>query len=222
MGPNRHTLFAAERMSRMDRPLRVGIALYNAGYYHAAHDAWEPVWLELPDGEDERLLHGLIQYTAAIHHARHRNWAGATGLAASAREYLDGLPAAYRGVDLVAVGRTLDALGDDPEWIERTRPPRLTRRGEVVSLPDLDTEGCLVAAPILASAGSYDADLVERACGYAREAFDAGESGPFLALCTDFVRDPSHRDLVYGRLADHVSRRRSRERDVEGLFDPGS
>lgn len=205
----------------MDRALRVGIALYNAGHYHAAHDAWEPVWLDLHDGDDERLLHGLIQYTAAIHHARTRNWAGATGLAASAREYLSGLPASYRGVDLAPIRRTLRTLADDPEWIERARPPLLTHRGESVSPADLDTEESLVAAPILASAGGYDAALVERACGYAREALETGKSDPFLALCTDFVREPTHRDLVYGRLSDRVSRRRSRERDVEGLFDPG-
>jgi uncharacterized protein len=204
----------------MDRALRTGIALYNAGYHHAAHDAWEPVWLELPDGEDERLLHGLIQYTAAIHHARTRNWAGTIGLAVSAHEYLTDLPEAYRGVDLVPVRRTLDALGSDPEWIERARPPRLTHRGEPVSPSALYTEECLLAAPILASAGGYDAALVERARGYAREGLETGESNPFLALCTDFVREPAQRDLAYGRLSDHVSRRRSRERDVEGLFDP--
>ncbi|MDL5362047.1 DUF309 domain-containing protein [Halalkalicoccus sp. NIPERK01] len=205
----------------MDRPLRAGIALYNAGFHHAAHDAWEPVWLDCPEGDDERLLHGLIQYTAAIHHARTRNWAGATGLAESARGYLAGLPDDYRGVDLVSVRRALAALGDDPEWIERARPPRLVHRGNVVSLPDLDSEECLLVAPILASAGGYDASLVERAREYASEALEAGESSPFLALCVDFVREPTHRDLVYGRLADRVSRRRSRERDVEGLFDPG-
>lgn len=205
----------------MDQSLRVGIALYNAGYYHVAHDAWEVPWLDLPEGEDERFLHGLIQYTAAIYHARNRNWPGVTGLARSAHGYLDGLGSAYRGVDLDSVRKTLLTLANDPEWIERARPPRLSYRGSSVSLPDLDTEECLLAAPILASTKSYDPDLVEQACAYAREALDARESNPFLALCTDFVRDPPHRDLAYQRLTEHVARRRARERDVEGLFDPG-
>lgn len=206
----------------MDQPLRVGVAIYNAGHYHAAHDVWEPVWLDLPEGDDERLLHGLIQYTAAIHHASGRNWVGATGLANSAREYLDGLPSDYRRIDLSSVRETLAALECDPEWIERARPPRLTHRGEAVAPPDLDTEECLVAAPVLASAGAYDADLIERACAYAREALETGDSNQFLALCVDFVRDRDHRDFAYQRLAEHVERRQSRERDVEGLFDPGS
>ncbi|MFB6301121.1 MAG: DUF309 domain-containing protein, partial [Halobacteriales archaeon] len=52
----------------MDAHLRAGIAIYNAGGYHAAHDAWEDHWLDLESGtDDERFLHGLIQFTAAVH-----------------------------------------------------------------------------------------------------------------------------------------------------------
>ena len=69
----------------MREHLRAGIAVYNAGEYHAAHDAWEDYWLDLERGtDDERLLHGLIQFTAAVHHAEERNWEGAVGLAESA------------------------------------------------------------------------------------------------------------------------------------------
>ncbi|MFC6905061.1 DUF309 domain-containing protein [Halalkalicoccus tibetensis] len=206
----------------MERALHVGVAIHNAGHYHAAHDAWEEPWLELPEGDDERLLHGLIQYTAAIHHARNRNWAGATGLAGSAREYLDGLPTDYRGLDLGPVREALSALESDPEWIERTSPPPLVHRGEAPSLPGLRVEECLDAAPLVAAAEGYGVEPVERGCEYAREAIAADESNAFLALCTDFVRDPARRGLVYGRLAEHVDRRRVRERDVEGLFDPGN
>jgi predicted metal-dependent hydrolase len=73
----------------MESHLRAGVAVYNAGQYHAAHDAWEDHWLDLEQGtDDEQFLHGLIQFTAAVHHARTRNWSGATGLASSARDYL--------------------------------------------------------------------------------------------------------------------------------------
>lgn len=216
----RQMLLPASRITSMDRPLRVGIALYNDGWYHAAHDGWEPSWLELSAGKEKRFLQGLIQYTAAIHHARGRNWAGATGLAESAHEYLAGLSDPYRGVDLDPVRETLIALAADPERIERTAPPRLVHRERAVSLSDLDTRECLLAAPILAAAGGYDTEPIERAREYAREALDARDSNVFLALCTDFVREPDHRNLAYDRLAEHVSRRRSREQDVNGLFDP--
>lgn len=218
---DRHTLLAVDREECMDRPLRVGIALYNAGYYHVAHDAWEEPWLSLPEGKDERFLHGLIQYTAAIHHARNRNWVGTTGLAQSARGYLDGLCSPYRGVDLVPVRATLLAL-TDPEWIERTNPPRLSYEEKTLLPADLDIEDCLLAAPLIASASEYETVVVERACSYALETLDSRESDPFLALCVEFVRDSEHRSVIYRRLSDRVSRRRSREQDVEGLFDPGS
>lgn len=206
----------------IERALRVGAAIHNAGHSHAAHDAWEEVWLDLPEGDDERLLHGLIQYTAAIHHARNRNWAGATGLAGSAREYLAELPSDYGGVALGPVLEVLSALKRDPEWIERTSPPRLVHQGEALSLSGLGVEECLEAAPILAAAEGYRRGPVERGCEYAREAVASGESNVFLALCVDFVREPARRGLVHERLAEHVERRRARERDVEGLFDPGS
>lgn len=204
----------------MNRSLRVGIALFNDEWYHSAHDAWEPVWLTLSEGNDKRFLQGLIQYTAAVHHARGRNWSGAIGLAESAHGYLEGLSEPYEGVSLDPVRGALLALAADPEWIERAVPPRLIHRDSPITLTDLDTPECLLAAPILAAAADYDTEPVERACEYANEALDARDSNPFLALCTDFVREPAHRDLVYGRLVEHVSRRRSRERDVDGLFDP--
>ena len=45
-----------------------GIDLYNAGEYHAAHDAWEERWMG-PVGPDEKLfLQAMIQSAVAFHH----------------------------------------------------------------------------------------------------------------------------------------------------------
>lgn len=45
-----------------------GIDLYNAGEYHAAHDAWEERWMG-PVGMDEKLfLQAMIQSAVAFHH----------------------------------------------------------------------------------------------------------------------------------------------------------
>jgi len=45
-----------------------GIDLYNAGEFHAAHDAWEERWMG-PVGPDERLfLQAMIQSAVAFHH----------------------------------------------------------------------------------------------------------------------------------------------------------
>ncbi|MFB6130867.1 MAG: DUF309 domain-containing protein [Salinigranum sp.] len=205
----------------MDDALPAGIAVFNAGHYHAAHDAWEDRWLDLASGtDDERFLHGLIQYTAAVYHARRGNWSGATGLATSAREYLSGLPADYRAVNVGAVRAYLRRLGADPELIERRSPPALTYRGRAVGLDDLDFPAAAVAALVLAEDdGRYDEEPVERAVRYAREELAGGTRTRFIALVMDFAADGANRDLIYRRLCDHVDRRRSRERDVDGLFD---
>jgi hypothetical protein len=45
-----------------------GIDLYNAGEFHAAHDAWEERWMG-PVAPDEKLfLQALIQSAVAFHH----------------------------------------------------------------------------------------------------------------------------------------------------------
>jgi predicted metal-dependent hydrolase len=206
----------------MESPLRAGVAVYNAGRHHAAHDAWEDHWLDLERGsDDERLLHGLIQFTAAVHHARGRNWKGATGLAASAREYLADLPAEYRDVNVGDVREYLAVLAADPAVIERRRPPALRVEGQALALADLDVDAALLAAQILAAdLDVYDETVVSRAVEYAREDLTAGEeASKFLTFLLDFVRDAENRGIIYQRLDQHVERRRSKQRDVEGLFD---
>jgi hypothetical protein len=205
----------------MEAPLRAGIAVYNAGHRHAAHDAWEDRWLDLEQGtDDEQFLHGLIQFTAAVHHATERNRAGATGLAESAHEYLDGLGPTYRGVDVAAVRAYLGALDHDPGVVDRRPPLALTYEGQALRLRDLDFESGTVAAHVLAEDGPYDEEVVEQAVAYARADLDADdETSDFVTFVMDFVRDAANRDIVYQRLSERVARREQRESDVEGLFD---
>jgi hypothetical protein len=205
----------------MHAHLRAGIAIYNAGGYHAAHDAWEDRWLELESGTgDERFLHGLIQFTAAVFHARNGNWSGATGLAGSGRGYLDGLGDSYRDVDIDAVRTYLSDLAADPELIERRRPLPLTVAGDRLLPDDLGFDATAVAAEVLAEEHGYDESILEDAVVYARTDLDDGKTeSPFVTFLFDFVRDESNRGLIAQRLGEHVRRRRSREADVEGLFD---
>ena len=206
---------------RMDAHLRAGVAIYNAGGHHAAHDAWEDHWLGLEPGtDDERFLHGLIQFTAAVYHARNRNWSGATGLADSACEYLVDLPAGYREVNVREVRAYLSVLGADPELVERRQPLDLTHRGEVLGLADLGFEATAVAADVLAEEAGYDESVAERAIEYARADLDDGRSeSPFVTLLFDFVRKPGNRGIVFQRLSEHTGRRADREADIEGLFE---
>jgi uncharacterized protein len=205
----------------MRNRLGAGIAIYNSGYYHAAHDAWEEHWLELEDGtDDELLLHGLIQFTAAVYHARNRNWEGAVGLAESALEYLSGLPTDYRDVRLEPIRRTLEALADDPSVLERRPPPPIEHEGGRPGLADLDLEATAIAAIVLAEELGFDPEPVGRARTYARKDLEAGDDDSrFISLLFDFVREDDHRGLVYRRLSQHAERRQAREADVDGLFE---
>jgi len=205
----------------MEEQLRAGIAVYNAGATHAAHDAWEDVWLGLPeDSDDEQLLHGLIQFTAAVHHAANRNWSGTVGLAESGRGYLSGLPSTYHGVDLSVVTDYLQALQTDPERIERAGPPALIYRGQRLSAADLEVDAITIAAAVVAEDfDQYDASVVDAAADYAREEV-GGSQTEFISLLTTFVDESTHRGIVYNRLAAQVERRQRKERDVAGLFEP--
>jgi hypothetical protein len=208
-------------VATLDARVRAGVAMYNSGFRHAAHDAWEEPWLELATGtDDERFLHGLIQFSAVAIHLEDGNWPGVQGLCSSAREYLDGLPDSYRGVAIGSVRKALGRLAGDPEVVERRGYPALCYEGRVLGLPDLDVEAALVAAPLVADASGVDAAAVRAGVEYAWRDLDA-ESGTsqFVALAADVARKPDHRAVVAFRLAQHVRRRQHREADVEGLFD---
>jgi hypothetical protein len=210
----------------MDTHLRAGIAIFNAGAYHTAHDAWEEYWLDLEsESDDEQFLHGLIQYTATVYHACNGNWGGATGLATSAREYLSALPAEYRGVDIESIRRYLRTVAADPEVIERRKPLQLTHDGDALAPADLDFEATAVAADALAEERG-EAALLDRAIEFARADIDGtaeplrGETDSrILPLVFDYVREPDHRAVVIQRLEQHCDRRQAKADDVAGLFD---
>ena len=206
----------------MRTSLRAGVAIYNDGHFHAAHDAWEAHWLDLEAGTaDELLLHGLIQFTGAVYHAHNRNWAGTVGLAESAVEYLTDLEDDYRDCNVADVRRYLERLGDDPELIERRPPLALTHEDAAITLADCDPAETAVAAAVLAEEWGFEEEPIERAGEYALADLDADRTdSSFLAMLADFVDgDPRGRALIYQRLCQHVDRRESRDRDVEGLFD---
>ncbi len=203
----------------MDAHLRAGVAVYNAGRFHAAHDAWEDYWLDLDDGDDERFLHGLIQFTAVVHHATDENWSGARGLAESAGEYLADLSADYRGVNLDDVRPFLARVAADPGAVDWDAPPKLTHEGQAIGYDDLDFEAVAVAAEVLAGADGYDEAVVEDAIGYARKEVDQKGEGRFVGQLFAFVQEAENRPFVYAHLENHVDRERQKDEDVAGLFD---
>src|SRR2546422_9568744 len=63
-----------------------GIDLYNAGEFHAAHDAWEDRWMG-PVAQDEKLfLQAMIQSAVAFHHLQIGRPGGARRMYLMAKE----------------------------------------------------------------------------------------------------------------------------------------
>jgi hypothetical protein len=189
--------------------LRAGIALFNSGHYLAAHEPWEELWLEDPREQREDCLQGLIQAAAATYKARTGNWSGAVGLAESGTRYLTDC-----GYDDLRAWT--ERLAADPELAERERPPTLRLDGEAVAVDDLQFPAAAIAAEALAE--TRGEEHVEAAAAYAQADVEAGdETSPFVTLTLSYLREQS--PAVCQRIADHVDRRRTRESDVDGLFE---
>lgn len=205
----------------MNAHLKAGIAIYNNGNFHAAHDAWEDQWLHLEkDTHDERFLHGLIQFTAAIYHATTGNWEGLQGLAISATEYLAPLPSPYRHVSIEPIHHYLSQLAIDPEYIERHSPPNITYDDSPLMINDLTLDEKFIVASVLAEEhDSFDAEIIETAIENAEQAIEANHSSQYIGLVSDFATDTDHRELIYDRLSSLISRQQQRDEDVTGLFE---
>lgn len=210
----------------VDAHLEAGVALYDEGRFHAAHDPWEAAWLRVREDapDDADLLQGLIQTTAAVHHAREGNAEGARGLAASAREYLADLPADLRGVDLATVRAFLPQLERDP-LTAGDSPPALLLGGRERTLPDLEFPAAGVAAVALAEDEGLEEAVVERAVEYAWRDLEESPTSPFVDAVLAFVAggatdgEGAPLAVAYDRLRQRVQTRDAREADVEGLFD---
>ncbi len=93
--------------TEFDAELMRGAALFNAGRYFAAHEAWELIWRGA-QGSDRAILQGLIQSAAAMLHRERGNIRGADRLWVKARGKLAIAPAAWRGFAIDEFRRALD------------------------------------------------------------------------------------------------------------------
>lgn len=87
-----------------DRAFLYGVDLYHAGFFYEAHEAWESLWLKLPQGDLQRtFLLGLIQNAAAQLKLLLGQWAPAYMLSRRAYHYFDLVryhESPYMGLDL--------------------------------------------------------------------------------------------------------------------------
>ena len=105
-----------------------GIDLYNAGEYHAAHDAWEERWMG-PVAPDEKLfLQAMIQSAVAFHHLQIGRPGAARRMYLMAKEKFDRLnTSVFMSLDLVDYQEQLDrALS----WLLSVSDPRKIKHPE--------------------------------------------------------------------------------------------
>ena len=81
---------------------RAGIERFNAGDYYHAHDALEEAWM-LDRGAGRELYRGLLQVGIAYYQIGRGNYRGAVKMLLRARQWLEPLPVACRGVDVAAL-----------------------------------------------------------------------------------------------------------------------
>lgn len=99
-----------------------GIDLYNAGEFHAAHDAWEERWMG-PVAADEKLfLQAMIQSAVAFHHLQIGRPGAARQMYLAAKEKFARLGCAvFMSLDLADYQSQLDrALS----WLTSVPDPR--------------------------------------------------------------------------------------------------
>ncbi len=60
--------YTAEHVAAYPLDYIVGIDLYNAGEFHAAHDAWESRWMDDVGPSEKLFLQAMIQSAVAFHH----------------------------------------------------------------------------------------------------------------------------------------------------------
>jgi uncharacterized protein len=101
----RVTRLPADSALALDR----GKALYNAGLYFEAHEAWEDAW-RAEAGEARQLLQGLIQVAAGYLKASQGLPGGAVRLLEAGLSRLSGLP---EGAGGLALARFREGVGRD-------------------------------------------------------------------------------------------------------------
>jgi uncharacterized protein len=108
----------------------VGIDLYNAREFHAAHDAWEDRWLGEAGPREKLFLQAMIQSAVAFHHLEIGRPGAARRMHQLAKEKFARLGvSAFMSLDLEDYQAQLDrALS----WLETVADPRELVQPEIV------------------------------------------------------------------------------------------
>jgi uncharacterized protein len=107
-----------------------GIDLYNAGEYHAAHDAWEERWMGPVDANEKLFLQAMIQSAVAFHHLQIGRPGAARQMYLAAKEKFARLNCRiYMSLDLEEYQAQLDC---SLSWLLTVPDPREIAQPEIV------------------------------------------------------------------------------------------
>jgi hypothetical protein len=99
-----------------------GIDLYNAGEFHAAHDAWEERWLGECGPKEKLFLQAMIQSAVAFHHLQIGRPGAARRMYQMAKEKFARLGSnVFMSLDLIDYQAQLDAA---LSWLMAVSDPR--------------------------------------------------------------------------------------------------
>lgn len=105
-----------------------GIDLYNAGEFHAAHDAWEERWLDRAGPREKLFLQAMIQSAVIFHHLEIGRPGAARRMFELASEKFDRLGARrFMSLDVDDYRRHLRAA---LAWLIEAEDPRAAVRPE--------------------------------------------------------------------------------------------
>ena len=137
--------YAEEHAAAYPQEYLAGIDLYNAGEFHAAHDAWEDRWRDDCGPREKLFLQALIQSAVIFHHIEIGRRGAARRMYGMAREKFARLGAErFMSLDVRAY---LEGLSRALRWLEEAGDPR-----EAVPPEDLE------APPILLLPGADEYD----------------------------------------------------------------
>ncbi|HEY0729944.1 MAG TPA: DUF309 domain-containing protein [Pyrinomonadaceae bacterium] len=107
-----------------------GIDLYNAGEFHAAHDAWEERWMDEVGPQEKLFLQAMIQSAVAFHHLDIGRPGAARQMYLRAKEKFArlGCPV-FMSLDLENYQAQLDSA---LSWLLSVPDPRELTRPEIV------------------------------------------------------------------------------------------
>jgi uncharacterized protein len=122
--------YTAEHAAAYPDDYLAGIDLYNAGEFHAAHDAWEARWVDEAGPREKLFLQAMIQSAVAFHHLEIGRRGAARQMYLMAKEKFARLKTPrFMSLDLVDYQAQLDrALA----WLTSVPDPR------ELAMPDIE------------------------------------------------------------------------------------